>query len=129
MKLNLKELNPGAWFTFPKGSGKVKLRICSPGELIKIRKQTVGDGVEYVDGKRFEYQNTDSDLERELMWDYCIMDWKDINDAEGNPIPCNKEMKILLMGESPEVLRLVSDGLDKLVKHAAASKVALEKNS
>jgi hypothetical protein len=44
----------------------------------------------------------------ELLWDFVIVDWSDLFDAKQQPIPCTKEMKLLLMGRSPSFSALVS---------------------
>lgn len=132
MKFDLKELNPGAWFSFPDGDGKVCLRICDIDILDEIRRQTAIKEVEYKDGQRFEFQVDSPELKRlelELTYDYCIIDWKNINDAEGKPIPCNKEMKILLMGKSVRFSRFVAECLVKLSADEASTKKKQEKNS
>ena len=130
MKFDTKDLNPGAWFTFPgKGNeGKVCLRVCDIDVLDEIQKQTRTKGVEYKKGQRFEFHDDNPILERALTYDYCIMDWKNINDAEGKPIPCNYDMKKFLMGKSVKFSSFVADCLTKLSEDEAASKVVREKN-
>ena len=129
MKFDLNDLNPGAWFTFPEGDGKVCLRVCDIDVLDEIRKQTVVKGVEYKKGQRFEFHNDNPGLERELTYDYCIMDWKNINDANGKPIPCDRKMKKLLMGKSVEFSSFIVECLSKLNEFDAASKKERAKNS
>jgi hypothetical protein len=109
------ELNPGTWFYYDEedeDSGRVLLRTSNAKTLESIYKRTRKDAVDYrtIGGlaQRFEYQKiTKPDLENELLWDYCIMDWEGFKDADGNAIECTKENKVLLMNNSAEFLRFI----------------------
>lgn len=54
--------------------------------------------------------------EREELWDYCIVAWKNIKDKTGKEIPCTKANKIALM-KNPMFARW----FNKCLKDCAAS--------
>ena len=131
MKLNLNDLNPGTWFKFDEGdpgSGSICLRILNAGKLAEIRDKTVTTKVEYHGENRFEYQNMDNAARDNIIWDYCIVDWKDLVDDEEKPIECNTENKIKLMNEHVGFSLLVEALLGKLNKLNDVHTERLEKN-
>lgn len=117
MQFDLENLNPGAWFDLVEGKpkdGRICLRVCNGKALEAIRAKTVKARVEYRGGQRFEYADIKEDLHSELVWDYCIVDWENIQDAEGNPIPCTRANKVKLMRGSILFSRVVSGALARL---------------
>ncbi len=112
---DLNDLNPGASFDM-EGGGKVRLRVCAGEDFRNIRKQTLKKKVEYKNAQRHSYEDIDEDLENKLLWDFCIVGWENFFDASGNPIPCTKENKVLLMGRSIKFSRFVLDSLNKLAE-------------
>ena len=132
MQIDLEKLNPGTWFDLD-GGGRVCLRTCAGDDYRAIQAQAVERKSEVVfDPKtrqphRLVSEETDERLLSELLWDFVIVDWSDLYDAKQQPIPCTREMKLLLMGRSPvfaakinkfmEQLRLLDDqeaeGLEK----------------
>ena len=110
---NMAELNPGTWFDV-EGGGRISLRICGSDKLREIRKLTVKKKVEYKQGNRFVFEETNEDMQGRLIWDYCIVDWENFFDADGKPIPCNIDTKNALMGNSPFFSKMVTGYLSKL---------------
>jgi len=128
MKIDLNDLNPGAWFDW--GDAQVCLRSVNADKMREIDAQTTKPAVDVRKGIRFTFDKiTSPDLRRELMWDYMIVDWKNIQDAEGNELPCTKENKMLLMGRSAAFLKFVMENLKVLDEAEEAHEKALEKNS
>lgn len=109
------ELNPGTWFELD-GGGQICVRICAGEDLRAIRRKTVKKRVEYKNGGRFIVEDTNEDLENELLWDFCIVDWKNLFDAKGNEIPCTTENKVRLMGKSIQFSKFIRDCIDKLTE-------------
>lgn len=108
-----KNLNPGVWFDLKDGA-RVCVRTCAGDDLRSIEAKTVMKKTEYRGGQRYEYEQVNPDLRNELLWDFVIVDWSGMVDAEGEAIPCTKENKILLMGKSIRFAGYVADCLDKL---------------
>lgn len=121
------DLNPGILFDM-EGGGKVRLRVCAGEDFRNIRKQTLKKKVEYKNAQRFAYDDIDEDLENKLLWDFCIIDWENLFDASGSPIPCIKENKVLLMGKSIKFSRFVLDSLNKLAEINSEQVEAESKN-
>jgi len=48
--------------------------------------------------------------------DAVIVGWEGVEDAQGNPLPCNRSNKILLYDVHPEIIDFVLAEVDKLVK-------------
>jgi hypothetical protein len=121
--IDLDNLNPGTWFDFDDG-GRVCLRVCDTDTFRSIRKKITKKKVEYKQGQRHVFDDTDEDLQTELMWEYCIVDWANFKDKNGIDIPCNSDMKKLLMGKSIKFSRFV---LDKFLELSEIEKERLEK--
>jgi len=117
MEFDLENLNAGNWFEMDNG-GKICLRVCDGDALRNIRKKTVTKKVEYkkVDNRleRFVVEDANDDLQADMIWDYCIVNWENFFDKNKKPIPCTPENKKLLMGKSIQFAKFVSECLDKL---------------
>jgi len=133
MPVDLKNLTAPSRFFWPDSENEwVDLRNVTLAEFKKIRAATVSTRAEYHqinDAKpfRYEVEVTDDDKSDELLWDYQIVDWN-IVDGDGKKIKCNKENKLLLMGNSTEFVRFVVDNLNQLVKDDAKRQEKSEKN-
>jgi hypothetical protein len=120
------ESSAGEWFPFfesevmadgevkysdpAKDAAKVKLRQADPDVLEDIYTQTGKEEVDRVlnpkshtmDRVPFRKQTAEQKkLERELIWDYAIMDWEDrapFLQADGSPIAKTVDNKLKLMG-------------------------------
>jgi hypothetical protein len=128
--LNLEE-KEGKWFEM-EGGGKVELRSLSYDALKKIDKQVSVKRVDFkkVEGtpERFEYKETNEDLQNELFWDYCIISWENLFDSKEKEIPCTKDNKVLLMTKSVMFAKFISDSLQILTESETKQAEALEKN-
>jgi hypothetical protein len=124
-----------------KGGGKVHLRLLSATDLKEMAKACIKVNAEYpllkdpIDGKekyqRFEGRTFNDELWEEMKCDRAITGWDDLFDKNGNPIPCTKENKVLLMtpGKAPEFLKAVEEGLKALKEADTARAEGAEKNS
>ena len=121
------DLNPGTWFEM-EGGGKVCLRVCNGDTLRELKKKTTKKRVEYKSGQRFTVEDVDDDVMSTLIWDYCIVDWEKLFDKNGTSIPCNKDTKNKLMGQSLVFSRFIGEKLDELISIISVEKVEEEKN-
>ena len=112
MKFDLK--NEGTFFSFPGESGGVSVRVCAGKDIDLINKRTKKVRFEYKKGQRFEITEVDNELYQKLLWDFCIVSWIDVQDAEGNALPCTPENKMLLMNSSNAFATFVTDALEKV---------------
>ena len=131
--IDLKGLKAPSRFFWPGSDNEwVDLRNITLAELKEIRSKTISKRVEYHqvnNGRpyRYEVEDTDQDKADELLWDLQIVNW-DIVDSEGEKIPCTKENKLLLMGNSAEFAGFVVDSLNQIVKDEAERREKSEKN-
>ena len=124
MKFDLENLNPGTWFYFvDEDDGTVSeltagvcLRIAPPAEVRRITAACEKKG-KTPDLAKFD----------RLLWDYCIVDWQGIEDANGESIECTPDSKVALMGGAPDFSRFVSEKLAEL-RETQLSERDLEKN-
>lgn len=127
---NLKNLNPGTWFKFdpndPK-SGEICIRTCGIDDIKEIRKQTIKTKRVFRDGKVYVDEEPNLDLQNEMTWDKCIVDWKNFED-EGVVFPCTKENKMLLMGQSIPFAKRVTECITELSKSENEIEEIIEKN-
>lgn len=121
----------GAWFDLEDG-GRVQLRTMTADAMKAIRKAAVRKRIEYkrVEGRaeRFEVEEVNEDLHSELFWDHIIVNWENLFDAKGIPIPCTKDMKVLLMSRVPKFAAFVGESLKTLSDSEADEAEGAEKN-
>lgn len=130
MNFDLDNLNPGAVFYFDDSTpekGSVTLRACPADVLSDMEKKTTTRRVEYKRGQRFEVVDRREDRWKELFYDYVIVGWENIK-ANGQPLECNAENKLKLMGQSPAFAAFVADSLEKLNNDIVDRKELVEKN-
>lgn len=104
MILDFEDANPPVWFRYPDDPDKmaVAVRLCAGEALDEIRKATRKKRVEYKKGQRFVFFDVNEDLENEMVWDYCIVDWENMKDPKKKNMPCTKENKCKAMRKSPK---------------------------
>lgn len=122
---------PAVWFDYPAG-GRVLLRPPMPEKLREIRKMTTTKkaDIRKVDGvyQRFAYDETDDDLQNELLWDHIIADWEGMTDDKGDAVPCTKENKIRAMNRDKEFNGFFNVTLAALIALDSEQLEASEKN-
>ena len=126
MKFDLDNLNPGCWFDL--GDARVCIRVCAGKDLEAIQKKTRKKRIAYRGGKRYEWIDVNEDQEFKQIFDYCIVDWENINDVNGTPLKCNTTNKLLLLNGSPEFNTFVGRCLDQLTSDMVAIQEDEEKN-
>ena len=110
---NLKNLNPGSWFDYD--GGRVCIRCVAQADMNKIRKECTTKRTEYKqvsrgNHQRYGYVEADEDKIREMLYDATIVDWEGFLDEEtGEEIPCNRENKIMLVGNVPDFQEWVDE--------------------
>lgn len=123
VKMSGDDLNPGNWFPFNgtktvEEVGGVCLRVLNRKMLRQIEKEINTRHSEFripegappgTPAQRIEWTEVNTELEDELTWDYCIVDWKDVLDENDQPIPCTKENKVRLMQENLAFLAFVRE--------------------
>ena len=130
-KFSIKDPNPAVWFKFDESdpeSGEIGIRALNANERQKIGKACIKRRVEYKHGQRFEVQDTDDELYSEMLWDYCIVDWKKLEDDDGKTIPCTTEKKLFLMRNNPGFAQFVSQCLEMLAEKEDNRIKMIEKN-
>lgn len=131
-KFSIKDPNPGIYFKFDENdpeSGEIRIRAVNAAKRAEIQKKCVKKKIEYKHGQRFEYDVVNDELFSEMLWDYSIMEWHNLEDDEGSPIPCDKETKIFLMQNNIGFSQFVGRCLEKLNEEEDSRVAKLEKNS
>ena len=129
MKFDLENINPGTWFDFPDGEGRICIRVCALGDLEKIYKITRKPKIEYKRQGRYEYEIINKQLEDELSWDFAIVDWEEVFDADGKVIKCTLENKAMLMRKSVTFANFIATCLEDLERIMAQEDEEEVKNS
>jgi hypothetical protein len=127
MKFDLDNLNPGSWFDF--GDARVCVRVCAGKDLEKIQKKTRKRRTEYRRGQRYAWEDVNEDQEFKMIFDYAILDWENINDANGVALVCNTTNKMLLLNGSPEFNTFIGRCLEQLTTDLNQIEEEEEKNS
>lgn len=133
MPFNLDELNPSAKFYY-NDTEWVELRLPPISKIKEFRRQCFKTKAEYYrpknfKGKPFRYEVEDVDDEKlnELLWDFQIVNWH-LEDDKGRTITCDKDNKLLLMGNSAEFAEFVVDSLNQLSEDNRKRREQSEKN-
>lgn len=122
----------GQWFYFDptnEALGGVCLRAPTAEETEKIERITVDKKKKFKRGVWREDIVTNTKLATRMMWDFCIVDWKQIvlvKDAP--PADCTSENKVKAV-KNWEFLRFCNDHLDELMEADTALEEARAKNS
>ncbi len=121
----------GQWCYFdPKHEelGGVCLRAPTAEVTESIEKMTVTVKKKFKRGVWREDKTTDTQLASKLMWDFCIVDWKQVVLVKDTPpADCTKENKSRAV-KNWEFLRFVNDKLDELMEADDAIEEARVKN-
>lgn len=128
MKFDLDNLNPGVWFEYDDKSFSVEVRVCAGIDLERIFKMTEKKRVEYKRNSRFEVFDIDNEKRDKLMWDFCVLNWKGIQDGKGKELACTIKNKIKLMKGSVLFASFIGDCLEKLSADSALIQKDREKN-
>jgi hypothetical protein len=137
--VNFEELNPGAKFDFEvdkkgKTVSWIKVRAYSNEILTQIRNECVKTEVEYKTAKKYgqlqriEFQKTEDDKMKHLLWDYVIMAWDGFVDSSGSVIQCNTDNKIRFMSQWPAFSTFVDKCLERLTPDVNEAIAESEKN-
>jgi len=137
MKIDLKNMNPGVTFYLHDADikgGHIILRVLSGEKLEEITNRCRQKRIE-VKGSpptRFEYldfKKGGEEKEFELTWDYCLIGWEGVVDANGVAIPCTPENKVFLMKGSPKFSTFVMSCVKKVNAEMLIYQEDLEGNS
>lgn len=108
--------NKGTWFFFDEEDetkGGVCLRIITPAEVEKIERICTKKRDVIKKGVHYEKVDTDEKQYSRLLWDYCIIDWKEVN-VDGNPLECTTENKTKLITGDPGFSTFIIKKMEKL---------------
>ncbi len=128
MKFDTK--NDGTWFWFgdDEKNGGVCLRVCAGEDVRRLERLTTKPGKEYKRGNRYEYKIVDNKKYDELLWDFCVVDWRKVDiDGKVN-VECTRENKMILMSKSVEFASFVGRCMETLGDTENAEEEAEEKN-
>ena len=122
--------NEGTWFPYDRSNpdlGSICLREMPQSELKKIKKITTQTKRKFKRGQYTEIVETNEELEMKLIFNYCIVDWKNTY-LDGQAIECNMTNKERML-ESVDFVKLMTEFLEELNESNNALKEAREKNS
>lgn len=121
----------GQWFYFDPANealGGVCLRVPTAEETARIEQLTVTVKKRFKRGVWREDKKTDTELASKLMWDFCIVDWKEVvleKDAVSSK--CSAENKARAV-KNWEFLRFVNERIDEMMEANTALDEARAKN-
>lgn len=127
-----KDPNPGVWFKFDENdpeSGEIRIRVMNNKSRKLLEKECVKKKVEHNRHGRFAYDEPDEDKFSRMLWDYCIVEWNNLEDDDGNLIVCTTEKKTELMQENVGFASFVGACLEILAKEEEDRVARIGKNS
>lgn len=128
MQFNTK--NEGKWFYFneeKKEDGGVCLRALTLGEAKNISKACSKKETKFVKKDVYQWQNIDDEKYNTMLYDYCIVDWKNVV-VDGKELECTKENKLLLVNNSNDFCQFVLKHLETLSEELAVDEENRVKN-
>lgn len=127
---NFQTSNRGTWYFFDpdrEESGGVCLRLLTPEEQKRIENSTVKTQKTILGGQLVEKREVNEKLEMELIYNYCIADWTEV-ELDGQPAKCTIQNKVRAM-KSLDFARFVNQSLKTLAMSNKAIQEVLLKNS
>lgn len=121
--------NPGTWFYFndDESQGGICLRELSIDENDNIEKLTVKKKKKFKRGIAYDDIKTDEKLARKLQFDYCIVDWKNVQ-VNGQDLECNSDNKTKIT-RSIDFTKFFADCISELSDMNKSLEKAKLKNS
>lgn len=109
--------NEGKWFWFDENNeseGGVLLRPLTVGEANKINKLCSKKEKKFTKKNVYQWSDINEEQYNKLVYDYCIVDWKNVVIEDGKEIECNQENKMLLMNNSMDFVNFILKHLESL---------------
>ena len=137
MRFNLDNLNPTTRFFFDDDKpdeGWVDIHAAPMAVQSDIANNHSKKRVEFTMNpktrrmERIPFVDTDDDAVLEALWDYAISDWLLLTPT-GEPIPCTRENKIMLMRGDTRFNSFINSCLEKLNALEESDIEEAEKNS
>jgi len=128
---SLRDPNPGVWFKFDDTdpeSGEICIRAMNNEQRKKVQKVCNKKRVEYKHGGRWDIIDPDEDRFSEMLWDYCIVEWRDLTEDDGTPYTCDSETKTRLMQTNVGFAQFVGKCLELLGEQEEERVARIEKN-
>ncbi|MCK5601962.1 hypothetical protein KAR91_08840 [Candidatus Pacearchaeota archaeon] len=114
---NFSSENKGTWFPFDlddETAGGITLRELAPDELTRIDKIVTKHKRKVVAGVLSNIETRDEKLASRLTWDYCIVDWKNVQ-LDDKQLDCTTDNKVKLMAVL-DFAKFVADQISDLVE-------------
>jgi len=127
--MDFRSENTGKWFWFNEkddSDGGICLRVLSLDESRRIDKLTTTSKWKPIRGQITEIKTVDDAMRDRLVWDYCIVDWKDIK-LDGKELKPTADTKIAMM-KSNTFATFFLDKVTELNEANEVSTTLLEKN-
>ena len=128
--MNFSSKNAGRWFWFndkDSNHGGLCIRVLNMDESRRVEKITTTKKFKPVRGQPIEVRIVDEEMRDRLVWDYCIVAWKDVC-LDGKLLECNAENKVMMM-RTNSFASFFLDKVSELNDELEISQEFLEKNS
>lgn len=133
MKVNIEEPNPGIFFPWPGAKtdkdGGITIHALTNEMLSEIDSLTTKKKRKFRGNVPYDDITIDEKRREELMWDYCIISWENLQDNNGKELPCTAENKTFLMRKDFKFSIFVADCIDQLIEFVGEQKETERKNS
>ncbi len=127
--INFKSENNGTWYYFDEDNqeaGGVCFRELATEKYEDIQRLTVKKKKKFKHGIAYDDEQVNDRLASKLRWDYCIVDWKNIQ-IDGNVIECTSENKQKLI-KITDFVKFAADCVEKLTEENRSLEEARVKN-
>ena len=128
MLFDLENLNPAVKFFLnedDESEGSVTLRSLTRDEAARILKKHTKKERKWRRSQQVIEETVNTDQVDYDSWDFNIVEWE-IRDTKGEAVPCTRENKILLVGQSPWFQNFIFEKLELLNQRVPMEE--LEKN-
>ena len=125
MKFKTEKANEGQWFPFVEGDneqGGIYLRLLTPDAIRDIRKKSrkkrhkllKEEGRPNMPAQPVLVEDIDEELEEELIWDYSITGWKNLQGDDDEDLEPTAKNKARLMANNLNFVNFVRRCQDQL---------------
>lgn len=107
--------NDGTWFYIDETNeddGSVCIRVLGQDENERIESKTVKKTYKFSHGVRYLDEKVNEKLSLQMIYDYIIVEWKNIN-LDGEEVECNLENKKTLMS-NPYFSNFITTSMETL---------------
>ena len=127
MRVNLDTLNEPVWVDWKDGV-RVLLQPLPASKNRELKNKATRRKVDFSTGRKQRVETVDDDKYNRLLEEHILLDWENISDQTGAPLPCNDRTKRALLDHFHEFRFFVISTAQELENYQQEKTEEEEKN-